>query len=45
MKTAALIIGWFILIMLGLVFSLTLTIIAYAGISELVDMIKNMFKK
>lgn len=45
MKTLALILGWLVLIILGLAFFTTLTIIAYAAFGELVDRIKKRFKK
>ena len=45
MKTLALILGWFILIVLGLAFLITLSIIAAAAVSELIDRITHRFKK
>lgn len=45
MKTLALILGWLILIMLGLAFFTTLIIIVYVAIAELVDRVRKRFKK
>ena len=45
MKTLALILGWFVLIILLLTVFVVLSLIAIASFSELRDRIKNKFKK
>lgn len=45
MKAIALFLGWFVLVVLGLIFLFILTVVAVAAFGELKDRVKDKLKK